>query len=205
MQEFIQYFIDFIFPPSSEELKLRTLSSDWLIHNGPQAPKTEFPFIHSLFSYKDPLIRELVWQIKYKKNKQAARCVAHALRNELLKYNEEILLIPIPISKKRRNIRGYNQSELLIDEIIKLDEKKIFKKDYGILIRARHIESQTKKNRHQRIENTKNIFEVIKKIETNKKIIIIDDVTTTGSTIKEARDALLKYGYSQIEALAIAH
>lgn len=163
---------------------------------------TEYPFIKSVFSYKDPLVRELIWQIKYRKNKHALRLAGHALFESL---DRPALLIPIPISKKRRKERGYNQCELLIDEIMKWNIKNEFKKDYNLLIRAKHIDKQTLKNRSERIENTKNIFEVTSKEGLGKKIIIIDDVSTTGSTLKEARNELLRAGYLDIEAVTIAH
>ena len=191
-----------MFPPSPEELKLRSLSPERFAEVVPKALSAEFSFIKSLFSYKNPLVKELVWQIKYKKNKQAIKIAGYALFQNL---NEPVLLIPIPISKKRRKERGYNQCELLIDEILKLDTEKKFQKDYGLLIRSKHIEKQTHKDRAERLENTKNIFEVTKKENVSQKIIIIDDVSTTGSTLEEARTELLKTGYLDVTALTVAH
>ena len=147
-------------------------------------------------------MKELIWQIKYKKNKKAVEIASHALFQSL---KEPSLLIPIPISKKRRKERGYNQCDLLIDEIIRLDSENRFKKDYELLIRSKHIEKQTHKGRNERLENTKNIFEVTKKENLNQKIVIIDDVSTTGSTLKEAREELLKAGYSDVAGLTVAH
>lgn len=195
MYRFLNYIIDFLFPPSAEELELRAISPEKFIHIAPKATATEFPFITSLFSYKDPLVRELIWQIKYKKNKHAVTCAAFALEKKLSK---DSLIIPIPISKQRRKERGYNQCELILDALGSNTQK-----DYSLLIRSKHIEKQTLKNRNERIENTKNIFEVTKLVD--QKIIIFDDVTTTGSTLKEAQDALLKAGYTDIKAITLAH
>lgn len=202
MYKLLNYVLDFIFPPNAQELRIRELPIDWLVKNVPKASQTEFPFIQSLFSYKDPLIKELIWQIKYKKNKQAVKCAAYALVSAI---NEPALLIPIPISKKRRKERGYNQCELLIDEMIAQDTAHKFTKNFDILIRSKHIEKQTFKNRNERLENTKNIFEMVGEVDKNQKIVIIDDVSTTGSTLKEARDELLKAGYSNVQCLTIAH
>ena len=202
MYKLLNYVLDFIFPPNAQELRIRELPVDWLIKNAPRASQTEFPFIQSLFSYKDPLIKELIWQIKYKKNKQAVKCAAYALANTI---DQPALLIPIPISKKRRKERGYNQCELLINEMIVQDTAGKFTKNFDLLIRSRHIDKQTFKNRHERLENTKNIFEIVGEIGKNQKIVIIDDVSTTGSTLKEAREELLKAGYSDVRCLTIAH
>jgi competence protein ComFC len=135
----------------------------------------------------------------------AIRCAGYALYRELDKNYKEARLIPIPISKNRRRERGYNQCELIINEIIRLDSEKRFLADYELLIREKDIEKQTHKNRSERISNTKHIFKVTKRNNLDAKIIIIDDVTTTGSTLKEARDELLKVGYTNVSALSIAH
>ncbi|MDQ5893434.1 MAG: competence protein ComFC [Patescibacteria group bacterium] len=202
MKIFIQHIIDFLFPPSVEELKLRSLSPEEFVLNAKESDKPEFSFIKSLFSYKDPLVKELIWQIKYRKNKHAVAIAGFALHQA---FKEPALLIPIPISKKRRRERGYNQCELIIHEVARLDSEKKLQMGYGLLIRSRHIEKQTHKNRNERLENTKSIFEVTKKENLHQKIIIIDDVSTTGSTLKEARDILLSAGYSDITALTLAH
>ncbi len=206
MQNFLDHIIDFIFPPSKEEVELRGISPINFLKNAKRATPAEFPFISSLFSYKYPLTRELIWQIKYKKNKHAIECAGFALHSELLKQKGELVLIPIPLSKKRYRERGFNQCELIIDEIIRLDVEKQFSKNFDLLIRNKNIDKQTFKNRNERIENTKSIFEVIDgNIDKNTKIIIVDDVTTTGSTILEARKVLIEKGFSEIEALTVAH
>ncbi len=204
MYTFLQIIIDFLFPPSKEEIRLREISPEQLETIVKEASAPEFPFINSLFSYKDPLVKELVWQIKYKKNRHCLKCAATALHRKLLKYKpEEIILIPIPISKKRRKERGYNQCELIIDEITKIDNK--IQKDFNLLVRIKDIEKQTFKNRNERIQNTERIFQVNGRVLDNKKIIIIDDVSTTGSTLKEARKTLIDSGFIDVEALTLAH
>ncbi len=167
------------------------------------APPPPYTFITSLFAYKNSLASELIWNIKYKKNHHALRCGGYALYQKLPK-NVPTILIPIPSSKKRRKERGYNQCELLIDEIIKLDSGKIFEPRFDILKRIKNIKSQTLKNRGERIKNTEDIFEVCDS-SAKKPIILIDDVVTTGSTLKEAQETLLKAGYRNVSALTLAH
>ncbi len=206
MSHIFQLLIDFIFPPNKEELRIRWLSPQSFSKEVAVAPKPELPFISSIFAYKDPLVRELIWQIKYKKNKRAIKCAGFALYNWLQDQNiKDGILIPIPISRKRRKERGFNQCELLIDEIMTLDILERFIKNYHLLIRSKNIDKQTLKNRDERIENTKNIFRVTEKSSNNAKIIIIDDVSTTGSTLKEARDALIMAGYVEVLTLSLAH
>jgi ComF family protein len=201
-----QHILDFIFPPSNEEIRLRSISPSDFYSDYIKLPQTEFPFIKSIFSYKNPIVKELVWQIKYKKDKHCLKIAGYALYNQLKEnLSESITLIPIPISKSRRKERGYNQAELIIDEILKHDTNHQIKKDFNLLIRTKDIEKQTHKNRNDRISNTANIFQVTQTYNTSNKIIIIDDVSTTGSTIREAREHLMKAGYVDVRGLTIAH
>jgi predicted amidophosphoribosyltransferase len=90
---------------------------------------------------------------------------------------------------------------------MKLDQEKRFLRDYSLLIRSKHIERQTLKGRTERLKNAKGIFEAREKEDREgaTQIIIIDDVMTTGSTAKEARETLLAAGYKNVGALTIAH
>ncbi len=205
MKVILQYIIDFIFPPRDEEVVLRSFTPEKLFILSPKPNDPEFPFIKSIYSYRDPIVREMIWQIKYKKNKHAIECASYALNTELSKIKERVILVPIPISKERRKERGYNQCELIIDELLRLNKNNLISKDFDILIRNKNIEKQTFKNKKDRITNTRDIFQVVKKPFDDSKIIIIDDVSTTGSTLNEARDILLKSGFMTVEALTVAH
>lgn len=203
MRHFFNLIIDFLFPPSAEALQLRAISPENVNRELPPAPAPSHPFITSLFAYKSPLVSELIWSIKYKKDRHAIELGGYAL-HEKLKLRGKAILIGIPISKKRRKERGYNQTELLINEIVRLDKEEKFEKRFDILSKPKHIERQTLKNRKERIESMDGIFQA-KLVQLNFPIILIDDVTTTGSTIKEARDTLLRAGYENISALTLAH
>ncbi len=126
MHRFFAFLIDFLFPPTKEALALRAFSPAELVEKLPEAEPTSFPFITSLFSYKDPLVSELIHGIKNRKDPYFMELGGWALHGKL----EGELLVPIPLSKKRRKERGYNQCELLIEEILKLDVENKFKKDF---------------------------------------------------------------------------
>ncbi len=129
-----------------------------------------------------------------------------------------LLIIPMPITNRRRKERGYNQCELLLDEIQNIAERDgrhdmVFEKD--LLIRTLHADRQTLKGRADRQESAKGIFgvneEVARKFldqhEKNQKnyVVIIDDVITTGSTMKEAIDTLKNAGFEDVRGLSLAH
>ncbi len=199
MNRLLTSILDFLFPPTKEALELRTIDTTNIFAKLPPASHT------SLFAYQNPLVKELVWSIKYKKDRHALRCGGYALYTRMREMGYEGTLIPIPISKKRRKERGYNQCELLIEEILKLDTEKKFSKNFDLLIRTKHTERQTMKNREERLEGALNIFGVKITIPLDSRIIIIDDVTTTGSTLREAKKSLNEAGYMHVETLTLAH
>jgi len=122
-----------------------------------------------------------------------------------------IILIPIPITTKRRRERGFNQCELLVAEIQRLDIRKHFSVRTDVLIRTQHSSRQTLKDRAHRLEDARGIFSVnepvIKEISSrypSPLFIIIDDVITTGSTMSEALGTLKKVG-CDARGLSLAH
>ena len=125
------------------------------------------------------------------------------------------IIIPMPIRQKRRRERGYNQCELLTDEILRCcpgEMKMEIRTD--ILFRARQrggTKKQAFKKRAERIAGMRGAFSVneyaIRKIENleSRDVIVIDDVLTTSSTMNEALSVLRKAGYKNVSGLAFAH
>lgn len=110
-------------------------------------------------------------------------------------------LAPIPISKKRQRFRGYNQSELLAREIA----KKTGLEYADILQRNPRQNSQVQAgSRKKRKANVKGAFILKKNLEIPSKILLVDDVITTGATIEEATKILKKAGVKEVIALALA-
>jgi ComF family protein len=171
--------------------------------------------IVSIFSYQSPEIRTALWSLKYKNNKRVARILAAVLHDTIFEDISEgknfapastSLLIPIPLHKKRQKQRGYNQSELLCKELSLIDPVSfIYRSD--VLYRNTDTLSQTTlKNKKARAENVRGCFEVKDPKEIKgKHIVLIDDITTTGATIKEAMKVLRKAGAKKVTAYTVAH
>lgn len=208
--------IDFLFPKNKKVLELEALTTDTLLKILPPAEHIKDKYTITLFDYKHPVVKEIIWEIKYKGNKQLAGKLAEILYDvichELSEYNlfdkwDKPILIPIPISDKRRFERGWNQSELLAEAIKSLDTGHNFKYLPRQLAKFRHAESQTKtSSKNERLENLKNSMKVLNASLVNGAcVIVLDDVTTTGSTFAEARRALFASGAKKVLCVAVAH
>lgn len=228
IDQIFHFLLDSLFPIKNLDRILFSLSREQAYTSLRPSPPTPFHFIKSVFAYKDELVKCMVWNIKYKRSKKALEIGGYALQRYIsetfdLANNEsqQILLIPIPISTRRKNERGYNQCELLINEIIKFNidnssKKLIFSKN--LLKRKIHRDRQTLKNRNRRLEDAKKIFEIelseLQRIEfatklpitaDNLQVIVIDDVVTTGSTMKEAVELLSSIGFKNVSGISLAH
>lgn len=111
-------------------------------------------------------------------------------------------IIPIPISKKRRYQRGYNQSELIAKEIANFIN--IEYKD-NCLVKVKNIIEQSKLNKEQRRLNIQDAYLLKNERDLkDKKLILLDDIYTTGSTVNEVSRNLVKVEPKSICVLTIA-
>ena len=104
--------------------------------------------------------------------------------------------------KPKQSVRGYNQSELIAKELFKELDISYEKNN---LIKIKDTKTQSKLNKTQRIENIKEAF-IIKddaKIK-DKRVILVDDIYTTGNTVNECSKVLKKAGAKEIIVVTIA-
>ncbi len=172
--------------------------------------------IISIFNYKNTTTKKAIQFLKYKNNKSIGKIFARSLYDVILEELAEQnifsnfsnpILIPIPLSKKRLKERGFNQSEIIAQEMSFIDKNSSFTLITNVLYKIKDTPSQVSiKDREKRLRNLQGCFsvKVPNKIK-GRNIILIDDVTTTGATIKEARKTLLKSGAKKVIAFTIAH
>ena len=180
----------------------------------PSAERESAKWIFPLYDYRHPPIKAALWLLKYKHKKRLAIIFAEILHGRILEELSELsvmqnfnhaILISIPLSKKRYRERGYNQAELICRELVKLDENLSFKNN--VLTKMKDTEHQARiKNREVRLKNIVGSFAVenAESIE-GRNIILIDDITTTGATLTEARKILKQAGARKVIAFTVAH
>ena len=113
------------------------------------------------------------------------------------------IIIPVPLHWFRQFIRKYNQAEILCLQIKKINRKLNIQNN--ILKRIKYTKPQVKLTYTKRIQNTKNVFDIknVKNIK-GKKILIIDDVVTTYSTVNNCAKILKKNGADKVFILVLA-
>ena len=161
--------------------------------------------------YKErELTRKLIFQFKYPPYlKELAETLAGILIEHFIvskKNADEIwensILIPVPLDKNKLRSRGYNQSEELAKELAKILKIPVIS---GCLIKIKSTKPQMELSKEEREKNLQNVFLIKNPAEIRgKKIFLVDDVYTTGSTMAECAKILKSAGVKQVWGIAIA-
>jgi len=200
------------------------------LKDAPGAERESAKWIFPLYDYRYPAVKKSLWLLKYKGKKRLAKVFAEIIYDKILEELSElsvmenfsnVILIPIPLSSKRYRERGYNQAQLICEEIIKINHLRDSVDDphlrhgvnmqleNNILIKIKETEHQARiKNRNERLKNIIGSFAVKNEklnLVKNRNIILIDDILTTGATLNEARKTLKKAGARKIIAFTVAH
>lgn len=166
--------------------------------------------VFSLFSYKDPDVKDIVWEIKYRKNKKIVKSISQILFQKcILLSPKNSTVISVPQHRSHVNKKGFNQSRELVLNIEKHDIKKYFNYKNDLIKKIRKTKKQSTLYRRQdRLKNLENAFECkesFRKKILGRDFVIIDDVFTTGATFSEMQRVLLKNGAKKVIGIFIAH
>lgn len=113
------------------------------------------------------------------------------------------IIIPVPIHYKRKIKRGYNQCALIAKEIAKNDSSLKYIND--VLLKEKNNKPQSTKNKKERQENVIGAYYIKNEYKIyNKKILLLDDIYTTGSTANECAKMLKEYGATIVDVITIA-
>ena len=157
--------------------------------------------LRSWGEFNGPL-REALHRLKYKNDIALGATFAKPLI-ELANNNDWDfdIVIPIPISKRHKKDRGYNQAALIAFPIA-LAFKKPFTQ--SAVLRIKETKSQVKLSSVERFKNLQNAFQGNSAKLKDKKVLLVDDVTTTGATIDSCAQTLIESGCKKVYCLTVA-
>ncbi|MBQ4068818.1 MAG: ComF family protein [Lachnospiraceae bacterium] len=156
-----------------------------------------------LYSHNGQMKKSL-YDFKYKNKREYAKAYGEELVNnlkyEILAWNADVIM-PVPLHKSKLRHRGYNQAELIARELSRRLEIPM---DSKILKRTRKTRAQKELNDSDRKKNVKNAFIVDKSIVKYKKVILVDDIYTTGSTIDSCAKVLKEKGVEKVYYVSLS-
>lgn len=149
---------------------------------------------------KENLSRKIIHELKYKSREKAGEILAEWITERVdFKDQKPDLLVSVPLHPKKLKERGYNQLHLFTE---KLSEFYGIPFDHDLIKRNQYSKAQAMKSRQHRVK-TENVFSITKSI-TEKNILIIDDVFTTGNTIASIAWEILNAGNNKVSVLVMA-
>lgn len=162
---------------------------------------------HSEFYFsKESLIQQLIHQLKYKNNISIGLYLGKVMGKTLLesnRFNDINALIPLPLYADKEHKRGYNQAEIICNGVSEIMNIPVINNN---VIRKLHTDTQTKKHRTERWENVADSFAVKNKAQlAGKKLLLIDDVITTGATLEACGHTILAVNNINLSIATLAH
>ena len=162
--------------------------------------------LYFALSYNNPLSKKLIQKFKYEPfvkeltKPLSSLIIAHFQLMDNKPDFSGFLIIPVPLEKRRMKWRGFNQAEEIGKELAEFLKIPLIS---DCLIKTRETISQVELPEDARKENVKGAFSVKNRI-LGKKILLVDDVYTTGATMTECARILRESGAKEIIGIAIA-
>jgi ComF family protein len=155
------------------------------------------------YPYANPLVRKLIKNFKYRGSGESKKIVenfsASSVNALRLMFPAAATVVAMPLHPRRERERGFNQSEIIGRAVA---EALGFEFDAGLVRRVRRTDEQARLPFHERAENCANAFYAKPASGT---IVLVDDVVTTGATMKAAALALRAAGAERVVGFALAH
>lgn len=199
--------LDFLFPRKCEICeKEGALLCDWCKNKLEKPPVTVdkkrlkwgLRGVTALYSFKDPKVRHLIERIKF----GFCDALIPELMPERINFDDFDLIVPIPLHFFRKNWRGFNQAEEIARAIDKTRVEKVLR-------RVKNTKQQARlKSHEERKLNIKDAFEIADSAQQSavrgKRVLLVDDVFTTGESMGEACKTLMKAGAKYVWGFVLA-
>lgn len=155
------------------------------------------------FRYDDKISKS-IYRFKYHNRRTYAAFYGRAIAD---KYGTQIrrlgadVIIPVPIHERKLIKRGYNQAELIANE---LGKNLGIAVDSRLLVRVIDTKPQKEMDKSERKKNLENAFKISADVVEYRKVILVDDIYTTGSTIDECAAALMAAGVREVDFVSLS-
>lgn len=153
---------------------------------------------------RETVVQQLVHALKYENRPEIGvllgRMAGRALQEKQL-CSEAEMLVPVPLHERKLRSRGYNQAERIaagLSEVLNIPVEK------NALFRTKFTETQTLKNRQERQENVSGVFRSETIIVSGCRLLLVDDVITTGATTESCIESLIAGGCSSVSLFGLA-
>jgi ComF family protein len=207
--------MDFLFPNTEGLNTFLNLDKDTLathVHVQRDASHK----LQSLFIYREVPIKASIQALKYKRNTEVARVYASLLATHILQTIDMYpattwSIVPMPASKRRMEIHGFNQCKILCEAIMPLLDNRCVYNPH-LFERIDNHTSQTKLARSERLQNVQHVFRIRETaehdasfVQRDTAVMIIDDVYTTGATAYAAIETCRNAGFDTVVVWTLAH
>ena len=162
-------------------------------------------------SYENKLVKKIITYWKYEP--YLARCLSDTLTSFIITHlqlinkihlstEKETIWIPVPLDKKRLKWRGFHHTQELTEKLANSLGGKVF---LNILVKNKNTMPQAELSKEERIQNIKGAFSCLNpELIAHKKILLVDDIFTTGATMEECAKTLKKAGAKEVWGVVIA-
>lgn len=155
----------------------------------------------------DGVLQDLIHLLKYQRVHPVASVLGYLLNRACtdMFLAQPLVVIPVPLFKRKLRERGFNQAAEIAQGFMRQRRSESIQLDTSSLVRTRETTSQTGLTRHQRRANMHGAFAVTKPDRiAGSKVLIVDDVMTTGTTVSECARVLLRSGAKQVFVATVA-
>lgn len=160
--------------------------------------------LYAYGNYTDPL-EQVVVQFKFKGITRPAKLFAREIGarfGDMIKSRGNIVLVPVPLYATRENVRGYNQAEVFAGHLAEALELEV---RTDLLQRVKKRKPQARLNHAERAANIRGVYEVGDSVDDGRAVMLVDDVVTSGATVREAVRTLTAAKIEVAGVISIAH
>lgn len=151
--------------------------------------------------YADP-ITSAIHALKYQQRFAAGDLLGDLLHQGWGQWQTEVdIVVPVPLHAERRQSRGYNQAALIARRFAEHIDRPV---EEAALVRTRATRPQVGLSMDERLDNVRHAFAANRNVVAGKRVLLIDDVCTTGATLHAAADALAEADSAEISAYCVA-